>query len=132
MSDEKITVLVVEPMKDAYTKEICGLKEMQELVGGYIQIVPLSDTEPVLAVMNEEGKLLDLPYNRALTDENGIPYDIICGTFFIASEDGEDIGSLTEDQIRRYKEKYDNEILFTVQETEKPKHSNKEKHHHER
>lgn len=77
MSDKKITVLVVEPMKETYTKEICGLKEMQELVGGYIQIVPLSDTEPVLAVMNEEGKLLDLPYNRALTDENGIPYDII-------------------------------------------------------
>ena len=132
MSDKKITVLVVEPLKECYTKEICGLKEMQALVGGYIEIVPLSDTEPVLAVLNEEGKLLDLPYNRALTDDNGIPYDIICGTFFVAGVDGEDIGSLTQEQIARYKEKYDNEIIFTVPETEKPRTPKKEKKHHER
>lgn len=29
-------VLVVEPMKKCYTKEINGLEEMQALVGGYI------------------------------------------------------------------------------------------------
>jgi hypothetical protein len=85
-----------------------------------------------MAVLNEEGKLLDLPYNRALTDDNGIPFDIICGTFFVAGVDGEDIGSLTPEQIARYKEKYDNEIIFTVPETEKPRTPKKEKKHHER
>ena len=132
MSDKKITVLVVEPLKECFTKEICGLEEMQTLVGGYIQAVPLSDTEPVIAVLNEEGKLLDLPYNRALTDGNGIPYDIICGTFFVAGSDGEDIASLTPEQIGRYKEKYDNEMIFSIEEAPKTKHTKKEKNRHER
>ena len=130
MSDKKITVLVVEPMKDTYTKEICGLKEMQALVGGYIEAVPISDAEPVIAVMNEEGKLLGLPYNRPLTGDDGLPYDIICGTFFVAGVDGENIVSLTEDQIRRYREKYDNEIVLTMQKPEKL--MKKEKKQHER
>ena len=34
-------------------------------------------------VCNEEGKMLGLPMNRALTDESGVPYDIVCGTFFV-------------------------------------------------
>ena len=74
-------VLVVEPLKECYTKEINGLKEMQALVGGYIQAVyPFED--PVAVVCNEEGKNLGLPFNRPLLDEHGLPYDIICGTFF--------------------------------------------------
>ena len=48
-------VLVVEPMKKCYTKEINGLEEMQALVGGYIQaIYPFPDKAAV--VCNEEGK----------------------------------------------------------------------------
>lgn len=74
-------VLVVEPMKECYTKEINGLEEMQALVGGYIQaIYPFPDKAAV--VCNEEGKNLGLPFNRPLLDENDLPYDIICGTFF--------------------------------------------------
>ena len=76
-------VLVVEPMKKCYTKEINGLEEMQALVGGYIQaIYPFPDKAAV--VCNEEGKNLGLPFNRPLFDENDLPYDIICGTFFVA------------------------------------------------
>ena len=76
-------VLVVEPMKECYTKEINGLEEMQALVGGYIQaIYPFPDKAAV--VCNEEGKNLGLPFNRPLLDENDLPYDIICGTFFVA------------------------------------------------
>lgn len=53
-------VLVVEPMKKCYTKEINGLEEMQALVGGYIQaIYPFPDKAAV--VCNEEGKNLGLP-----------------------------------------------------------------------
>lgn len=36
-----------------------------------------------------------------------MPYDIICGTFFVAGLGVEDFVSLTEEQIRRYKEHYD-------------------------
>ena len=99
-------VLVVEPMKECYTKEINGLEEMQALVGGYIQaIYPFPDKAAV--VCNEEGKNLGLPFNRPLLDENDLPYDIICGTFFVAGLGVEDFVSLTEEQIRRYKEHYD-------------------------
>ena len=131
MSDKKITVLVVEPCKETYTKEVGRLEEMQALVGGHIEIVPLSEKEPVVAVVNEDGKGLGLPYNRPLNDDNGIVYDILCGTFFVAGA-GEDFVSLTDDQIRRYKEKYDNEMILTVPVSEKTNHHKKEKKPHER
>ena len=130
--DQKITVLVVEPCKETYTKEVGNLEEMQALVGGYIEAVPLSEKEPVVAVVNEDGKNLGLPYNRPLNDENGIVYDILCGTFFVAGAGEEDFVSLTDDQIRQYKEKYDNEMILTVPVTEKTNHQKKEKKHHER
>ena len=129
---QKITVLVVEPCKEAYTKEVGSLEEMQALVGGYIEAVPLSEKEPVVAVVNEDGKNLGLPYNRPLNDDNGIVYDILCGTFFVAGAGEEDFVSLTDDQIRRYKEKYDNEMILTVPASEKTNHHKKEKKHHER
>ena len=72
-------VLVVEPMKKCYTKEINGLEEMQALVGGYIQaIYPFPDKAAV--VCNEEGKNLGLPFNRPLFDENHLRH-IFCGGF---------------------------------------------------
>ena len=129
MSDEKITVLVVEPLKKAYTKAICGLEEMQQLVGGYIQAVyPFDD--PIALVMNEEGKLLGLPYNRPLFGEDGKPYDLICGTFFVAGVGEENFISLTDRQIRKYREIYDNVMLVSLPKA-KEKHQ-KGKNHHER
>ena len=74
-------VLVVRPMELPAVQEIDHtLSAMQELVGGTIQAVyPFDD--PVALVCNDEGKLLGLPWNRALTDDHGVPYDIVCGTF---------------------------------------------------
>ena len=48
----------------------------------------------------QEGKLLGLPLNRALRDEDGEIYDVIAGTFFICGvpHDGEDFTSLTDEQ----------------------------------
>ena len=93
-------ILVVEPMKTPTVQEIDHtLSAMQELVGGTIQAVyPFDD--PVALVANDEGKLLGLPLNRALRDENGEIYDVIAGTFFIcgAPADSEDFTSLTDEQ----------------------------------
>ena len=77
-------VLVVRPMEMPEVQEIDHtLSAMQELVGGTIQAVyPFDD--PVALIANDEGKLLGLPWNRALTDDHGVPYDIVCGTFFVA------------------------------------------------
>ena len=110
MSD-KIRVLVVEPMKPCQVREISGLDEMQAIVGGHIQAVyPFRDE--VALVCNEEGKNLGLPLNRPLTDNHGLPYDMICGTFFLAGLGAEDFVSLTEDQLRQYKEMYDNMMII--------------------
>ena len=107
-------VLVAEPMKPCQVREISGLDDMRAIVGGHIQAVyPFQDN--VALVCNEEGKNLGLPYNRPLTDDLGIPYDIICGTFFLAGLGAEDFVSLTEEQIHRYKELYDNMAVLTAE-----------------
>ena len=115
-------------------QEIDGsLESMQKVVGGDIQAVyPFDD--PVALVCNDEGKLLGLPMNRARTDEHGVPYDIVCGTFFIAGVGREDFVSLTEQQIEKYQEKYTNEMLLSVpaRRGDRKNHPKKEKHEHER
>ncbi len=75
-ASEKMTVLVVEPMKEPYVKEIDpDLHSLQAEVGGDIGATyPYSD--PVALVCNDEGKLIGLDLNRGLRDENGEIYDI--------------------------------------------------------
>ena len=121
-------ILVVEPMKEPYEKEIQGsLEEMQAIVGGYIQAVyPFED--PVAVVCNEEGKLMGLPYNRLLQDDSGRPYDVLCGTFFVTGLGDADFASLSPDLMRKYKSMYSKEMLLPFPK-DTPK---KEKHTHER
>lgn len=115
MSDKTIKVLVVEPMKPCRVQEIDGsLESMQAIVGGYIETVS-PFTEPVSIVCNEEGKLQGLPLNRPLVDQHGVPYDFLCGTFFLAGVEGEHFVSLTDDQIRVYKSIYDNVMVLTAE-----------------
>ena len=129
MSD-KIKVLVVEPMTPPYVKEIEGLSEMEEVVGGHIETVyPLLYGDAVF-VCHEEGKLLGLPYNRALHDEHGMPYDIIQGNFFIAGIGTEDFASLTEHQIQKFTDLYSHEMVLSVPKRETTK--KKGNHAHER
>ena len=105
-------ILVVEPMKEPYEKEIQGtLEEMQAIVGGYIQAVyPFED--PVAVVCNDEGKLMGLPYNRLLKDDTGRPYDVLCGTFFVAGLGEENFTSLPDRLMEKYKAMYRKEMLL--------------------
>ena len=130
MSEQKLRVLVVEPGKPSAVQEIGGsLESMQRLVGGYIQAVyPFDD--PVALICNEEGKLLGLPMNRTLRDERGVPYDIVCGTFFLAGIAEDDFASLTDRQIEKYTDYYRGEVVLSVPMG--PKTQKKEKHEHER
>ena len=57
-------------------------------------------------VCNEEGKLQGLPLNRALRDEDNRIYDIVAGTFFVCDCSTENFKSLSEEQLKRYTEKY--------------------------
>ena len=107
-------VLVVEPERRPEVKEIDdSLKEMQGIVGGYIQsIYPFE--EPVALVCNDEGKLMDLPANRGLRDENGQIYDIVFGTFFLcgAPADSDHFTSLTPEQIEQYQKLFYTPEMF--------------------
>ena len=109
-----MTILVIEPMKTPKVKEIeSSLDSMQKEVGGYIQaIYPFEDS--VALICNEEGKLFGLPLNRALRNESGEIYDIICGTFFLCSAppDEENFSSLSNEQIEHFTKLYQHPELF--------------------
>lgn len=101
-------VIVVEPKKKPMVQDIgSDLKSMQKIVGGSIEAVyPFADS--VALICNEEGKLLNLPLNRALRDDDGEVYDIISGTFFLcaAPPDSEHFESLTDQQVKTYMERF--------------------------
>ena len=94
VAPEKLTVLVVEPMKEPYVKEIDpGLHALQAEVGGDIAAsYPFDD--PVGLVLNDEGKLIGLDLNRSLRDEHGEIYDIVAGTFLVVGLGPESFASL--------------------------------------
>ncbi len=100
--DSTISVLVVEPGKEPYAKEIdSGLESLQHEVGGYIQAVYPFE-EPVAIVCNEEAKLEGLPLNRALRDEDGDIYDIVAGTFMVVGLTDDSFGSLTPELMQQF------------------------------
>ena len=101
-------VIIVEPKKKPMVQDIgSDLESMQKIVGGSIEAVyPFAD--PVALICNEEGKLLNLPLNRALRDDEGNVYDIISGTFFLcaAPPDSEHFETLTDQQVKTYMERF--------------------------
>ena len=103
---EKMTVLVVEPMKEPYVKKIApGLHSLQAEVGGDIAATyPFSD--PVGLVCNDEGKLIGLELNRGLRDEHGEIYDIMAGTFLVVGLSGESFASLPPELAQKYMEHF--------------------------
>lgn len=73
-------------------KEIKGeLYEMQEIVGGYLEVIGLFGG--IFCVLNEEGKLKGLPINFIFGG------DFIVGNVFFCSVSGGDFASLNNMQI---------------------------------
>ena len=109
---EKLTVLVVEPMKEPYVKEIApGLHALQAEVGGDIAAsYPFDD--PVGLVLNDEGKLIGLDLNRSLRNDHGEIYDIVAGTFLVVGLGPESFASLPPDMIQKYTEHFKRPELF--------------------
>ena len=109
---DKLTVLVVEPMKEPYVKEIDpDLHALQAEVGGDIAAsYPFDD--PVGLVLNDEGKLIGLDLNRSLRDEPGEIYDIVAGTFLVVGLGSESFASLPPDMIQKYTEQFKRPELF--------------------
>lgn len=110
---KQITVLVVEPGKVPYTKEIGDdWRAFQAEVGGTFQII-YPGYDPVGLVCNDDGKLLGLPLNRGLLDDDGELYDVVAGTFFLVGLGGGGTTvSLTEEQIREYEQRFHDHEQF--------------------
>jgi hypothetical protein len=103
-------ILVIEPMKEPYVKEIDGeLETMQSIVGGIIQAIYPFDHPEIALVCNDEGKLMRLRPNRALFDKDGNIVDIVAGTFFLCSAplESENFEGLSDEQIETYKKRFD-------------------------
>lgn len=83
MKNEIIQILKVEPGKAPVFTEIENtLEAMQEVVGGYIEMVDPWGGDVAL-ICNEEGLLNGLTPNRLILDGTGRVFDVICGTFFL-------------------------------------------------
>ena len=103
-----MNILLLEPGKRPRSAAITGtLQSMQQVVDGPIQAVyPFA--EPVALICNEEGKLRNLPWNRALRDEAGQIYDIVAGTCFLcAAPPGEEtFAGLTDAQLETFTRRF--------------------------
>lgn len=104
----RMNILLLEPGKRPRSAVITGtLQSMQQVVDGPIQAVyPFA--EPVALICNEEGKLRNLPWNRALRDDTGQIYDIVAGTCFLcAAPPGEDsFVGLTDAQLDAFSRRF--------------------------
>lgn len=101
---DKLRCLLVEPNKLPKEIEIDNtLEAKQHLVGGYIECVYPSNDNSVVFICNEEGKFNGMSLNR------DIGHDIIAGPFLIVGDDYEngDFISLNDNQILRYKMRFD-------------------------
>ena len=105
--EENIRVIVCKPNKLAEEKTITNKLEcLQAEVDGYIEVLNLTDD--ICMVCNEEGKIMNLPLNRAIRDYKNDIVDIVAGDFFICgqTEDGE-FRSLTDDEFKEYFQKFE-------------------------
>lgn len=109
---EKITVLVLEPMKKPYVKEIeHTLGNLQKEVGGSIEAVyPFEDK--VAIICNDEHKFNGMPMNRCLRDQDGEIYDILGGNLLVVGLTEYDFGSLTPEQVEKFSDYFQTPEMF--------------------
>lgn len=92
-----ITGLLVEPGK--LPKKISienKLEELQKLVEGYIEFIYIN-SDNVCLIVNEEGRIKNLPFNRYYKGE------ILVGNILVFGIKDDDLISLTEKQLTQYK-----------------------------
>ena len=72
------------------------LKTLQRIVGGHIEVLPISNEVPLIAIVNETGKLDNLPPTAAFIVNNNIA-DIIVGNIIVCRVDGENMADIIEE-----------------------------------
>ena len=110
---EEIRVLLVEPgEKPRLVTVEHTLENLQALVGGYIEAVYPWD-DPVGVVCDEDGIANGKAPNRMLKDDDGNPYDVLKGAFFVCGLGKEDFCSISDELAEKYAERFRWPELFT-------------------
>ena len=104
MAENTLSVLKIASGQYPQQVEIDNdLKALQQAVGGSIGAsYPFED--PVAIVCNDDGKLMGLPLNHALRDENGQMYDAVARTFLVVGLGEEDFASLSPEMAQKYEQ----------------------------
>lgn len=102
----EVLIVVVEPDKKPYRKMIQNdLEPMKEIVGGWIEHISIGERKNgarLGIVLNEEGKLIGLPFNRSI-----VGFDDLVGNFFITAHNLEgDTVSLTDEEAEFFIKKF--------------------------
>ena len=98
-------IIIVEGGKRPYEAELeHNLESMRRCVGGDIEAVYEPGGRDAALICNDEGKLMGLPLNRALRDEDGQMYDAVAGTFLVVGLSEEDFASLTPELAQKYEQ----------------------------
>ena len=88
-------VIICDPMKPARAADIENtLEKLQEIVGGYIETVPIGQ---YVIICNEEGKLRNLKPNRK------IGHDLIVGTFIFCAAGEDDFADVPMEYMELYR-----------------------------
>ena len=101
--NQKINVLICEPLTAPYMKEIGSeLESLQATVGGGLiqAIYPFEDQ--VALVCNDEGKINGMTLNRAVYGDERQMLDIIAGPFFICGLTEDSFESLSPELAEKY------------------------------
>lgn len=80
------------------------------MVGGHIEPFGMDD---VIAIVNEEGKILGLEPNRRYGN------DILVGNIVIVGDGEEEFISLTEEQIKKYRKMFYEPEQISYEETQR-------------
>ena len=108
--ESRIKVMVFEPLREPHIEHIKNTKEVyQNVVEGEYKAQPLDKQTDL--IHNVKDKELELVPNRH------VGKDIICGTFFIAKDTGEDMyASLSDDQMKYYYQMYKESEVISQQD----------------
>lgn len=98
-----------------YPGDCLSLEEMQKIVEGHIEAVPTAlaqgwSQEPgvgLALIVNEEGKLQNLPVNQTATDLSAAYNDVIVGNAILLGTTDEDFIGLTERAAQNIMKKWE-------------------------
>ena len=88
MTVSKIKAYFIPAGYQGYFSDIeNSLEAKQKYVGGLIQVVSLDDVD---IIINDEGKLMGLPVNRAIVDDDENVLDVIVGDIICLRHDDDE------------------------------------------